>query len=147
MRRIDYMVGARDFNTIVAEQCMQDVVTYFHVEDAVDKIAGVMIEGGFGSVPILSAEGTLVGIVSEFDLLKAVEEGRNLDQITAGEIMTKNPISVRRNTPAMEIVHLMQEKHLIRTPVVDDNGRLAGVVSRRDVILGYLRATQAVRGF
>lgn len=43
------MVGARDFKTIVAEQCMQDVVTYFHVEDTVDKLAGVMIECEFGS--------------------------------------------------------------------------------------------------
>ena len=126
---------------------MQDVVTYFHVEDTVDKLAGVMIEGGFGSVPILAAEGKLVGIVSEFDLLKAVEEGKDLSQVTAGEIMTKDPITVGRNTPVMEIVQLLQKRHLIRTPVVYDDGKLAGVVSRRDIILGYLRATQAVRGF
>ncbi len=147
MRRVDYMVGARDFKTIIAEQCMQDVVTYYQVEDTVDRLAGAMSECGFGSVPILAPDGKLVGIVSEFDLLKAVEEGKDLAKVTAGEIMTKDPITVGRNTSTMEIVHLLQERHLIRTPVVDADGKLVGVVSRRDIIAGYLRATKPVGGF
>ena len=147
MRRVDYMVGARDFKTLEAEQFMQDVVTSYHVEDTVDRLAGAMSEGGFGSVPILAKDGKLVGIVSEFDLLKAIEEGKEMAKVTAGEIMIKDPITVARNTPAMEIIHLLQERHFIRTPVVDADGKLAGVVSRRDIIQGYLRATKAVRGF
>lgn len=147
MRRVDYMVGARDFKTLEAEQFMQDVVTYYRVEDTVDKLAGAMSEGGFGSVPILATDGKLVGIVSEFDLLKVIAEGKELAKVTAGEIMIKDPITVSRNTPAMEIINLLQERHFIRTPVVDADGKLAGVVSRRDLIQGYLRATKPVRGF
>ncbi len=147
MRRVDYMVGARDFKTLEAEQFMQDVVTFFHVDDTVDSLAGAMTEGGFGSVPILANNGKLVGLVSEFDLLKTIEECKEMDQVTAGEIMTKDPVTVTRNTPAMEIVHLLQERHFIRTPVVDDDGTLAGIISRRDIILGYLRATKSVGGF
>ena len=147
MRRVDYMVGARDFKTLEAEQFMQDVVTSYQVEDTVDRLAGAMSEGGFGSVPILAKDEKLVGIVSEFDLLKAIEEGKDLEKVAAGEIMIKDPITVTRKTLAMEIVHLLQKKHLIRTPVVDDAGKLVGVVSRRDIIQGYLRATKSVGGF
>ncbi len=147
MRRVDYMVGARDFKTLQAEQFMQDVVTSFRVEDTVDRLAGAMSEGGFGSVPILAKDGKLVGIVSEFDLLKAIEEGKEMTKVTAGEIMVKDPVTVSRNTPAMEIIHLLQERHFIRTPVVDADGKLAGVVSRRDLIQGYLRSTKRVSGF
>ena len=147
MRRIDYMVGARDFKTLEAEQFMQDVVTSYHVEDTLDRLAGAMSEGGFGSVPILAKDGKLVGIVSEYDLLKAIEEGKEMSKVTAGEVMTKDPITVGKNTPAMEIIHLLQERHFIRTPVVDVDGKLVGVVSRRDIIQGYLRANKAVRGF
>ena len=147
MRRVDYMVGARDFKTLEAEQFMQDVVTYYRVEDTVDKLAGAMSEGGFGSVPILAADGKLVGIVSEFDLLKVIAEGKELTKVTAGEIMIKDPVTVTPKTPAMEIINLLQERHFIRTPVVDADGKLAGVVSRRDLIQGYLRATKPVRGF
>ena len=147
MRRVDYMVGARDFKTLEAEQFMQDVVMSYEVEDTVDRLAGAMITGGFGSVPVLAKDGKLVGIVSEFDLLKAIEEGKDLEKVTAGEIMIKNPITVARNTLAMEIIHLLQERHFIRTPVVDADGKLVGVVSRRDIIQGYLKATKVVRGF
>ena len=147
MRRVDYMVGARDFKTLEAEQFMQDVVTSFRMEDTVDRLAGAMSEGGFGSVPILAKDGKLVGIVSEYDLLKAIEEGKEMTKVTAGEIMVKDPITVARNTPAMEIIHLLQERHFIRTPVVDADGKLVGVVSRRDLIQGYLRANKVVGGF
>ena len=147
MRRVDYMVGARDFKTLEAEQFMQDVVTSYHVEDTIDKLAGAMSEGGFGSVPILAKDGKLVGIVSEYDLLKAIEEGKEMTKVTAGEIMVKDPITVDRNTLAMEIIHLLQERHFIRTPVVDADGKLVGVVSRRDLIQGYLRANKVVGGF
>ena len=147
MRRVDYMVGARDFKTLEAEQFMQDVVTSFRVEDTVDRLAGAMSEGGFGSVPILAKDGKLVGIVSEFDLLKAIAEGKEMTKVTAGDIMVKDPITVSRNTPAMEIIKLLQERHFIRTPVVEADGKLAGVVSRRDLIQGYLRSTKSVGGF
>ena len=147
MRRVDYMVGSRDFKTLEAEQFMQDVVTSYHVEDTVDKLAGAMSEGGFGSVPILAKDGKLVGIVSEFDLLKAIEEGKEMTKVTAGEIMVKDPITVTQKTLAMEIIHLLQERHFIRTPVVDADGKLVGVVSRRDIIQGYLRANKVVGGF
>ena len=147
MRRVDYMVGARDFKTLEAEQFMQDVVTSYRVEDTLDRLAGAMSEGGFGSVPILAKDGKLVGIVSEFDLLKVIEEGKELDKVTAGEIMVKDPITVSRNTLSMEIIQLLQERHFIRTPVVDADGKLVGVVSRRDIIQGYLRANKVVGGF
>ena len=147
MRRVDYMVGARDFKTLEAEQFMQDVVTSYHVEDTIDRLAGAMSEGGFGSVPILAKDGKLVGIVSEFDLLKAIEEGKEMTKVTAGEIMVKDPITVTQKTLAMEIIHLLQERHFIRTPVVDADGKLVGVVSRRDIIQGYLRANKVVGGF
>jgi CBS domain-containing protein len=141
------MVGARDFKTLEAEQFMQDVVTSYRVEDTVDRLAGAMSEGGFGSVPILEKDGKLVGIVSEFDLLKVIEAGKELAKVTAGEIMVKDPVTVFRNTPAMEIIKLLQERHFIRAPVVDTDGKLVGVVSRRDLIQGYLRATKSVGGF
>ena len=147
MRRIAYMVGARDFSTLIADQFMQDVVSYYRVEDTGDRLAGAMAEGGFGSVPILAPDGKVVGIVSEFDLLKAIMDNKELAKVTAGEIMTKDPITVTQDTSAVDIIRLLQTKHLIRMPVVDAEGKLAGVVSRRDILEGYLRATKPVWRF
>ena len=147
MRRVDYMIGARDFATLKAEHFMQDVVSYYQVEDTADKLAGAITEGGFGSVPILASDRKVMGIVSEFDLLEAIANGKELSRVTAGEIMTREINSVTPDTPVLEIIQLLQSKHLIRIPVVDVNGVLAGIVARRDILLGYLRATKPIWTF
>ena len=147
MRRVSYMVGTRDFSMLQAEQFMQDVVSYYHVDDSGERLAGAIKDGGFGSVPILEKDYKVIGIVSEYDLLKAIMEGKDLAKVTAREIMTKNPITVNQDTPATEIMRLLQEKHLIRMPVVDDEGKLAGVVSRRDILEGYLRVSKPIWTF
>ena len=144
MRRVEYMIGPHDFTTLKAEQFMQNVVSYYHVEDTGDKLAGAITEGGFGSVPIVASDGKVVGIVSEFDLLKAIMEGKKLWTVTAGDIMATGIISVTQDTPAMEIIQLLQSKHLIRVAVVDAEGKLVGVVSRRDILVGYLRTTKPI---
>ena len=147
MRRVEYMIGPHDFTTLKAEQFMQNVVSYSHVEDTGDRLARTITEGGFGSVPIVASDGKVGGIVSEFDLLKAIMEGKQLWTLTAGDMMTKGVISVTQDTPAMEIIQLLQSKHLIRVAVVDAEGKLVGVISRRDILLGYLRATKPIWRF
>jgi len=141
------MIGPHDFATLKAEQFMQNVVSYYQVEDTGDRLARAITEGGFGSVPILASDGKVVGIVSEFDLLKAIMEGKELWKVTAGDIMTKGAISVTQDMPATEIIQLLQSKHLIRVAVVDAEGKLVGVVARRDILLGYLRATKPIWRF
>ena len=51
------------------------------------------------------------------------------------------------DTPAMEIIRLLEEKHLIRMPVVDTDGKLIGVVARRDILQGYVYATRGTKVF
>jgi len=147
MRRVDYIVGKRDFSTLKAEQFMQDAVYAYHSEDKAETLAQTMTEEGFGSVPILDHDRHLLGIVSEFDLLRAIKEGKSLSSIMAGELMTPAPITVKPETPAMEIIERLEGKHLIRMPVVNEEGRLVGVVARRDILLGYLNATHSTKIF
>lgn len=147
MQRVEHMIGPKDFKTLTAEQFMESAVSYYRAEDAAEKLAEAITEGGFGSVPILAQDGTVVGIVSEFDLLNAIKEGKDLSTVTAGDIMTKGAISVKKNTPATEIIDLLQSKHLIRVAVVDAEGRLLGIVARKDILLGYIRATKRMWSF
>ena len=147
MRRVDFIVGARDFKTLTGEQCMQDGVYAYQPEDDGEKLAQAMTEGGFGSVPIVDQNRHLLGIVSEFDLLRAIKEEKHLASVKAGDLMTPNPITVLPETPAMDIIQLLEAKHLIRMPVVNEEGQLVGVVARRDVLLGYLNAIRVTRVF
>jgi len=143
MRRVDYMLGGEDFKKMSAAHFMQTDVYYYPKNATGDKLATAITMGGFGSVPIVDKGKRLVGIVSEFDLLKAITSGKELEKITAEEIMTVSPICVTEETPSEEIIQLLQEKHLIRVPVVDKNGTLMGVVARRDILQGYLKSKES----
>jgi CBS domain-containing protein len=61
--------------------------------------------------------------------------------------MTKGPVSVTRDTRTIEIIQLLQNNHLIRVPVVDAQEKLIGIVARRDILLGYLRASKPIWTF
>ena len=54
-------------------------------------------------------------------------------KITAGEIMTANPVTTDIETPLTEVVKIMKEKNIIRLPVTED-GKLVGIVARCDIL-------------
>jgi CBS domain-containing protein len=99
-----------------------------------------MTERNFGSVPVVIEDSVLVGLVSEFDLLRAIEDGKDLHLVKAEEMMTRNVATVTEEMLVKDLIHLLQERHFIRVPVVRGNA-LVGIVSRQDVVFGYLKAT------
>lgn len=102
-----------------------------------DVIASLMIEG-FGAVPVIDAKRVLVGIVSEHDLLAALDDGHLLGNLTAKDVMTANPYSVRPETTVATLVHVLRASDLVRVPVVDAKDRLVGIVARRDILRAYV---------
>ena len=86
----------------------------------------------YSGLPVVDG-GKVVGVVTEFDLLNAVKEGKDLQQICADDIMTKDPICVEENTHVDEIIRIMTEQKIIRVPVVR-KGNLIGVISRCDIL-------------
>ncbi|MBH0192701.1 MAG: CBS domain-containing protein, partial [Nitrospira sp.] len=63
-----------------------------------------------------------------------------LGALTAGEVMTGNPYSVRPETDLGTLVHVLRASDLVRVPVVDAKDRLVGIIARRDVLRTYLSA-------
>jgi len=109
-----------------------------------DVIASLMIEG-FGAVPVVNDGRRLAGIVSEHDLLAAIDDGHELGRITAGDIMTGNPYSVRTETTLGTLVHVLRASDLVRVPVVDASDKLVGIIARRDVLRTYLAGNSSKR--
>ncbi len=118
---------------------MEKQVQTGHPHTKADVLASLMIEG-FGSVPIVDQNQRLVGIVSEHDLLGTLEKGQPLGAVTAQDIMSPNPYSVRRETEVATLIHVLKASNLIRVPVVDAESKLIGLVARRDILRGYLNA-------
>lgn len=141
MRRTEYMAKACDPRTLTVRQIMEDAVFTCSPTTAGITVAQVVIERNFGSVPVVNEERTLVGLISEFDLLKAMTNGKDLRKVTAKEIMTPEDdlVTVTEEMPIIDLAKILEESHLIRVPVV--KGKiLVGIVARRDIVFGYVKA-------
>jgi CBS domain-containing protein len=114
-----------------------------------------------GAIPVIDAHRRVVGIVSESDLILSDEEAdlhlphylnimggivfvgsmkgfeKRLDKAFAtsvSELMTADPIVVRTDDDVEAVARTVAEKHHNHLPVVDDEGRLAGLVTRADAL-------------
>lgn len=84
-----------------------------------------------GSLLIVEDE-HLVGIITERDILHAVARGTDVDGTAVKDAMTSDPFTVTPDTPLRDAAREMAVRWIRHLPVVDD-GRIAGVVSQRDV--------------
>jgi CBS domain-containing protein len=119
---------------------MEQEVVSCRPSDSGRHIASQLTKLNFGSLPVVNDDGILVGLVSEFDRLKALMEGKELEMVRAEEIMTPKVTVAQEDTPVDGIIRLLETGHLIRVPVVRD-GKLLGIVARRDILFGYMKCT------
>jgi CBS domain-containing protein len=132
----------KEFGLMMVRQVMEKHVQSAHLKTKGDVIASLMIEG-FGAVPVVDAEDRLLGIVSEHDLLGALDDGKKLGAVTASDIMTCNPYSIHPEAMLPTLIHVLRASDLIRVPVVDADDKLVGIIARRDVLRAYLAAGRA----
>lgn len=97
-------------------------------------VARLMVERNIGAVPVV-ADGVLIGIFSERDLMKrVVVEGRDPARTPVSEVMTDQPLTVEPHTTMDECRQLMH-RHGFRHLPVCEGRKLRGVVSLRDIVL------------
>ena len=133
------VVKVKDFDSMTVSQVMEKEVQCVHMKTKGDVIASLMIEG-FGAVPVVESGRKLAGIVSEHDLLTAIDDRHRLGAVTAKDVMTANPYSVKPETTLGTLVHVLRASDLVRVPVVDAKDKLVGIIARRDVLRTYLAA-------
>ncbi|MEV0570422.1 CBS domain-containing protein [Dactylosporangium sp. NPDC050588] len=115
------------------------------------------------AVPVVDAHDRVVGVVSSADLVPKIEfagdddhprlfEGRHTRQArgkahatAAGELMNAPAVTVLSTTSVVAAARIMETDELKRLPVVDDLGRLIGMVTRRDLLKVFLRTDEDIR--
>jgi len=141
MRQTEFSLSACDPKTLTVGQLMQDAVTSCTPRTDGSTLASLMTRRNFGSLPVIESDGTLVGIVTEYDLLQAMIEGRDLRKILATEIMSAHPVSVTEDQTLVQVADLFQDRYITRVPVVR-NKKLVGILARRDLLFGYMKASK-----
>jgi CBS domain-containing protein len=114
------------------------------------------------AVPVIDATGRVTGVVSEGDLLVKqaapalpagavrmawrLRERSKASAVTAAELMTSPAVTVTPGAEVARAARLMRDRRVKRLPVVDADGRLAGIVSRMDVLSVYERPDGQISG-
>ncbi|GLX99522.1 hypothetical protein Hesp01_74720 [Herbidospora sp. NBRC 101105] len=143
----------------------QEVVTV-HPDATFKEVAETIIGNEISGVPVVGDDGRVLGVISEEDLLRKEQfreqyyregyqpplrarlrhrlnhrrdPGRTAHGDTAAELMTSPAVTIGPDFSCGYVARLMEREDVKRLPVVDDAGRLIGVVSRRDLIKPFLR--------
>lgn len=144
----------------VEDVMTRDVVTVQATAEYKDIVA-VMRDRRVSAVPVLDSAGRLAGVVSEADLLLKevgvqalggylISTGRRGEQakaagVTAAELMSTPAVTIGPRETVAAAARRMHDRRVKRLPVVDDAGRLAGIVSRVDVLSVFARADSEIR--
>ncbi|MEF2553861.1 CBS domain-containing protein [Aurantimonas sp. A2-1-M11] len=139
-----------------AKDVMTDEVITARPGATVSEIAELLLKHRISAVPILDEADRVVGIVSEGDLVLRIDDAADHGswwlRLFAGpgspaayvkrhgrraeDVMTRNVISVAPETPLGEIAHLLERRRIKRVPVIDQGGRLVGIISRSNLLQG-----------
>ena len=92
-----------------------------------------MSSKGLGMTCVVDENGALVGIITDGDLRRHMTGTTNLLDRTAGDVMTRNPVTIRRDTLAAEALHILERRKITSIVVVDAEQRVQGVVHLHDL--------------
>lgn len=149
--------------SIDASQIMTTDVVTVGPEASVAEVAGLLAARRISAVPVRAADGTLLGMISEGDLLRpfarsnelrrdwwlgVLAEGTDIapqfleylrtDRKRAGDLMSTPVISAAPDTGLAELAELLTAHGIKRVPIVKDH-RLVGIVSRADIVTAIAR--------
>jgi CBS domain-containing protein len=105
-------------------------------DTSVQEAARLMQQQDVGILPVVESTTSkrLVGLVTDRDItVRVVAEGRS--NATVRDAMTSNAKSVRPDDSVTDVMKLMGSEQVRRIPVVDDDGRIVGIVAQADIVL------------
>ncbi|MFI7355327.1 CBS domain-containing protein [Streptomyces avidinii] len=108
---------------------------------AFKEIARLLREFDITAMPVTDEAGHPVGVVSEADLLRRRPAG---GAATAEDLMTSPAVTARPGWSVVRAARIMQRHRVKRLPVVDEEGRVVGILSRSDLIQLFLRRDHAI---
>lgn len=121
---------------MLARELMTREIETCTLKDSVAHVLGIMDYRNCGFVPVIADTHSkiLVGVVTDRDLaLFLGRSGRPAEEIKIRECYTGSPKSVGENTDIHDVAKLMEDYQIHRVPVVDENQRLVGVISLKDL--------------
>ena len=128
------MVTARDIMTMDVITVREDTP----IRDAVE----LLLRHNISGVPVVRGRATLIGILTEKDVLRLLDKPQDLQGKAVADFMTTAVLSFELDASIQTICACLRGPSIRRLPVTQ-NGELVGIVSRRDIIKSIMRMAEA----
>jgi acetoin utilization protein AcuB len=87
----------------------------------------------------------VIGVISDRDILRAMARNPNSQSKSLDQIMTRNPITVKRSTKIIDAVSKLIAKRINCLPVIEEDGTICGIVTSTDLLKSYQQLLELVR--
>ena len=118
----------------ISELMTRDVVTCC-THDDLETAAQLMWDHDIGALPVLDEHARIVGMITDRDIcMAAYTRGEPIKAISVLATMSKHPTTCSEDAELREVEALMRGHQIHRVPVVDDDGRMVGIISINDLV-------------
>ncbi|QLJ06314.1 CBS domain-containing protein [Streptomyces sp. NEAU-sy36] len=123
-----------------------DVVTVSETTPSTD-VARLLDRHGISGLPVIDRDDKVLGVVSASDLVRerAARWPDGADASPVREVMSTPAVTVHPEQRVPDAARLMERRGVERLPVVDEEDRLIGIVTRRDLLRVFLRGDDEIR--
>jgi len=118
----------------VADLMVSDAVPIARETAGMDEAVAVMDRAGLGVVLLTGPDRTLRGLITDGDIRRLVARRRPVYALSPTEVMTRDPKTVRPETPAYDALNLMEVFQITVLPVTDPEGKVAGIIHLHDIL-------------
>jgi CBS domain-containing protein len=120
---------------------LKRIVITCRPEDTVETAATLLVTNQIGAMPVRDAQGSIVGMLSERDILRGFsQEGKRVEQLLVGDLMARKPVTCTFDDAMVDARKLMKASRVRHLLVMQDD-HLVGLLSISDVLEAILQDT------
>jgi CBS domain-containing protein len=116
------------------DEAMNREAQFVGINDSLNRVAQCLWDANIGCAPVVDEAGRVVGLVTDRDVcMAAYTQGRTLNQIPVRAAMAQKVIACKPSDSILNAEKLMQDNHVHRLAVIDDQNHLLGILSLSDI--------------
>lgn len=119
---------------LLAKDFMSTHLITAHKNISIFAAAEILVDNHITGIPIVDEHNTLIGILSEYDVLRVLKECSPEDQKTVEDFMTRNVVSFEDTATTIQIWEFFIDNPTKRRVPITSNGKLVGMISRGDIV-------------
>ena len=139
----------REMSLVIGPTEVADVMTGRVVtlspHHSFNEAANLMNDRYFRHCVVVDNSRQVVGVISDRDILRSLARNPNSRSKSLEQFMTRNPITVKRNTPIVDAVAKILAKRINCLPVVEEDGSVCGIVTSTDLLRSYQQLLELVQ--